>query len=225
MDTPLRSARISAHASPTIRASAPSPAAPARAVFVDSDGSLVADPPHGADPDRLAFTPNALDALRLLSDAGYRIVLVGNQPDAAPGQADQAAPDRWAQALTQRLRDEGVALDGVYVCPHPPGAGCNCRRPAPGLLHAAAHELAIDLSRSWMIGDILDDIEAGRRAGCRTVLLDVAHEAIRDPTLPHTPDLRAPDLLAAARVIRAWDDAPLGATLPDGPVPESSEAA
>jgi histidinol-phosphate phosphatase family protein len=206
--------------------SALSSAAPARAVFIDWDGTLVADLPHHADPDRLAFTPNALDALRLLSDAGYRIVLVSNQPDEALGHADQAAPpDRLGQALAQRLRDEGIALDGLYVCPHPPGAGCNCRRPAPGLLHAAAHELALDLSRSWMIGDTLDDIEAGRRAGCRTVLLDVGHDAIRDLTPPRTPDLRAPDLLAAARVIKAWDDAPPDAALPNGPVTEPSEAA
>jgi len=184
--------------------------AAARAVFVDPDGTLLADVLHDAEAeaDGLAFAPHAVEALRLLSDGGYRIVVVSNQPAIALGRFDQAALDRLAQALTQRLRGAGVALDGFYACPHAPGAGCNCRKPAPGLLHEAARVHAIDLSNSWLIGEILDDIEAGRRAGCHTVLLDVGRDTAVELSPLRTPDLRAPDLLAAARVIRAWDDAP-----------------
>jgi len=197
--------------------------AAARAIFVDPDGTLAAALPHDAEAeaDGLPFAPHAVEALRLLSDGGYHIVVVSNQPGIALGRLDQAALDRLAQAVTQRLRDAGVALAGFYACPHTPGAGCNCRKPAPGLLHEAAREHAIDLSNSWLIGEILDDIEAGRRAGCRTVLLEVGRDAAVALSPLRTPALRAPDLLAAARVIRAWDDAP-GAAQPARPAADGA---
>jgi histidinol-phosphate phosphatase family protein len=178
----------------------------ARAVFVDKDGTLVEDLPYNVDPADLRFTPHAMDGLRLLADQGWRIVVVTNQPGIAYGMFTRAALTRLELALAETMQREGVHLTGFYACPHAPGPagpvpGCLCRKPAPGLLRQAARSHSIDLQRSWMVGDILDDIEAGRRAGCRTVLLDTGHETVWRLSPLRTPHARAKDLLEAARAI------------------------
>lgn len=173
-----------------------------RAVFLDKDGTLVEDVPYNVDPARLRFTPHAGEGLRRLVAAGYLVIVITNQPGVALGLFDAVALERLAQALSDRLRVEGVELSGFYACPHAEGPpDCGCRKPAPGLLLQAAQEHQVDLSASWMIGDILNDVEAGRRAGCRTVLLDVGHETVWDLSPLRRPLHRVADLRAAAQAI------------------------
>ncbi|OON64601.1 HAD family hydrolase [Massilia sp. KIM] len=166
-------------------ASAPSPAPGARrsAVFLDKDGTLLEDLPYNLDPARMLLAPGAAPALRRLARLGYRLFVVSNQAGLALGRFDTTALHRSWRHLRALLAGEGVRLDGFYYCPHHPdgtvpalATACTCRKPAPGLLRRAALEHRIDLPSSWMVGDILDDVEAGRRAGCRTVLLDVGNE-------------------------------------------------
>ena len=176
------------------------------AVFLDKDGTLVEDVPYNVDPARLAFTAGALPALALLAEAGFALVVVTNQPGLASGRFTRSEFALLERALLRRVRDEaGVDLAAIYACPHAPAVGrlpaCLCRKPAPGLLRRAALEQRIDLTRSWMIGDILDDIEAGRRAGCRTVLLDVGHETLWRLSPLRTPHHRCGDLFEAAQAI------------------------
>lgn len=175
------------------------------AVFVDKDGTLIENVPYNVDPALLAFTRGAVEALQRLARAGYALFVVTNQPGVALGLFDRAALDRLLQALRTLLNERGVELAGLYACTHRPAshglAPCGCRKPAPGMLQRAADEHDIDLSRSWMVGDILDDVEAGRRAGCRTVMLDVGHETewrLCDQRLPH---FGVADLAEAADVI------------------------
>jgi len=180
------------------------------AVFLDKDGTLVENVPFNADPARLAFTPSALPAVALLAAAGYALVVVTNQPGIASGRIGRAEFARLECALAHRVRTEaGVALAGIFACPHVPGAtgepACPCRKPAPGLIERAARSLGIDLARSWMVGDILDDIEAGARAGCRTVLLDVGNETVWRTSPLRTPRHRVRDLYEAAQRILAED--------------------
>jgi len=193
------------------------PALPGRAVFIDKDGTLVENVPYNVDPAKVRFTPNALEGLRLLGDKGWRLIVVTNQPGLAYGMFTRAALTRLQLALADMLQREGVQLAGFYACPHAPGAGpvsaCLCRKPAPGLLRQAARSHAIDLERSWMVGDILDDVEAGRRAGCRTVLLDMGNETVWRMSPLRTPHLRATDLLEAALAIVAADEAAAGVSL------------
>ncbi|HJV64052.1 MAG TPA: HAD family hydrolase [Albitalea sp.] len=208
------------------------PARLARAVFIDKDGTLVADVPHNVDPAQLRFTPHALEGLKLLADAGYLLIVVTNQPGIARGLFTRAQLTRLQHALADMMAREGVPLTDFYACPHAPGPagpvpGCLCRKPAPGLLRQAARAHQIDLARSWMIGDILDDVEAGRRAGCRSVLLDVGSETVWRISPLRTPQLRAGNLLDAARAILAADEdcveretSPLAAQ----PQPEPNEA-
>jgi histidinol-phosphate phosphatase family protein len=188
------------------------PAGARRAVFLDKDGTLVVDVPYNVDPACLRFTPRALEGLQALDQAGYALVVVTNQAGLAAARFSRAQFAQLQRALEQRLKDEaGIALAGFYTCPHAPGPspalGCLCRKPAPGLLRQAARALGLQLGRSWMVGDILDDIEAGHRAGCRTVLLDVGHETVWRRSPLREPDHRAADLLEAARAIRAHDAA------------------
>ncbi|NLD70869.1 MAG: HAD-IIIA family hydrolase [Limnobacter sp.] len=148
-----------------------------QAVFIDKDGTLIENMPGNLDPARIRFTPGALDGLSRLQRAGWALVIVSNQPALGEGRFTTEEFLHSQRGLLARLRDEGgIRLTGFYACPHVPGAGCRCRKPAPGMLQSAAAQHGIALDRSWMVGDILDDVEAGRRAGCRTVLLDVGNE-------------------------------------------------
>ena len=183
-------------------------ARPRPAVFLDKDGTLVEDVPYNVDPALVRFMPHALEALRVLSDAGLPLVVVSNQPGLATGRFDVSALARLQRALAERIQAEaGVTLTGFHVCPHAPGEGgapaCGCRKPAAGLLLRAAREHGLDLARSTKVGDILDDVEAAHRAGCTAVLLEVGHETEwRDAPL-RRPEHRARDLLEAAHWILA----------------------
>ncbi|OWQ48029.1 hypothetical protein CDL60_05415 [Roseateles noduli] len=164
------------------RPDGPSPAALRPAVFVDKDGTLV-EPDDAAihDPSRLRLIPGAGEALARLSAAGLALVLVTNESGIARGAFTRVQFARLQGALLRRLKDEfGVVLDDVAVCPHGPDAqgrpACLCRKPAPGMLTRAARAHGLDLSRSWMVGDLLDDVEAGHRAGATGLLLDTGGE-------------------------------------------------
>jgi len=155
----------------------------APALFLDKDGTLVEDVPYNVDPAQLRFLPGAGAALARLAAAGFALVMITNQSGIGRGLFTRAAFERLEQALRQRLREaHGVELDGVLLCPHLPDASgdpaCHCRKPAAGLLLQAATLLKLDLTRSWMVGDTLDDVEAGHRAGCRSLLLDSGGETV-----------------------------------------------
>jgi D-glycero-D-manno-heptose 1,7-bisphosphate phosphatase len=179
-----------------------------RAVFIDKDGTLVENVPWNVDPALLRFTPHAIDGLRLLAAHGWRLIVVTNQPGIALGRFDAAALARLEQALCERLAEQGVVLDGFFACPHAPERpGCDCRKPQPGLLRQAQRRHGLHLSASWMVGDILDDVEAGARAGCRTVLMDVGNETVWRASPWRQPTCVAGDLLDAARQIVALSPA------------------
>ena len=176
----------------------------APAVFLDKDGTLVENVPFSVDQDDVRLTPGAGSALRTLAQAGYRLVVVSNQPGVAYGLFAQAALGFVERRLQRLLTRYGVSLDACYWCPHAPTDGtvaCPCRKPAPGLLLRARRELDLDLTRSWLVGDILDDVEAGRTAGCRTVLLSVGHETEWRLTPARIPHRIVPNLPAAVRAV------------------------
>ncbi|MDB5760602.1 MAG: family hydrolase [Burkholderia sp.] len=183
-----------------------------RAIFLDKDGTLVDDVPYNVDPALLVLARHAGPALRLLRSLGYRLYVVSNQSGVARGRfGEDALPPLFAR-LEAMLAQEGVTLDGVFWCPHHPqgviarhAIDCACRKPQPGMLQQAAARHDIDLAASWMVGDILDDVEAGRRAGCRTVLIDNGNETEWLLSPQRMPHLSVPDLLAAAQGIQQHD--------------------
>lgn len=174
-----------------------------KAVFIDKDGTLIEDVPYNVDPGRLVAATGARAALAALAASGYRLIVVSNQPGIALKKFAPGDLDALFEGLLRLLPD----LQGFYFCPHAPDEGCACRKPASGLLERAARELRIDLAGSWMVGDILDDVEAGRRAGCRTVLIDNGNETEWRPGPLRTPDCVAKDLQGAAEAILGprWD--------------------
>ncbi|MCU0509940.1 MAG: HAD family hydrolase [Anaerolineae bacterium] len=197
------------------------------AVFLDKDGTLVVDVPYNVDPDRMALMPGAGEALRRLSDAGYELIVVSNQSGVARGLFAESALSAVEQRLREMLAEYGAALSGFYYCPHHPAGAvseyaveCDCRKPAPGLILRAAAEHGIDFSGSWMIGDILNDVEAGRRAGCRTILLDNGNETEWELSRERLPDCVVSDLRHAAdRILRSRSAANLSS---HGKLPELS---
>jgi D-glycero-D-manno-heptose 1,7-bisphosphate phosphatase len=182
----------------------------AGAIFLDKDGTLVENVPYNVDPDLIRLVPAAVAGLRALSNGGYRLFVVSNQSGVARGLFSIDALEGLQRRLGKLLSDAGISLDGFYFCPHHPGGSvadyaieCSCRKPAEGLLLRAARDHGIDLSRSWMIGDILDDVEAGRRAGCRTVLIDSGNETEWMMSRDRLPDHVVRDVGEAAAVIEA----------------------
>lgn len=171
------------------------------AVFVDKDGTLIEDVPYNVDPAQIRLSAHAGQGLRQLRAYGFRLFVVSNQSGIALGRFEASALDGVADRLGELLRAHDAWLDGFYWCPHGPLDQCDCRKPAAGMLHRAAHEHDIDLARSWMVGDILHDVEAGHRAGCRAVLIDNGNETEWDLTGLRRPDFFAADLAEAAALI------------------------
>jgi histidinol-phosphate phosphatase family protein len=151
-------------------------------VFLDKDGTLIHDVPYNVDPDRITLLPGVGESLRRLQDAGLLLFVVSNQPGVALGRFAACALNAVEARIDELLTEFGVVISAYAWCPHPPAGmrttsiACTCRKPRPGLILDTAATHGIALERSWMVGDILDDIEAGNRAGCRTILVDRGHE-------------------------------------------------
>jgi D-glycero-D-manno-heptose 1,7-bisphosphate phosphatase len=185
-----------------------------KAIFLDKDGTLVDDLPYNVEPRRITLCSGAGPALRLLSRLDYRLFVVSNQDGIARGHFPENAMHGVRDRLTDLLFRESLALDGFYYCPHHPdgtvnsyAVDCDCRKPMPGMLLKAADEHGIDLASSWMVGDILHDVEAGNRAGCRTLLIDNGNETEWRLGPRRIPTRMAPDLYAAAVLIASQGEA------------------
>jgi histidinol-phosphate phosphatase family protein len=174
----------------------------APAIFVDRDDTLMVDVKYCDDPDRVQLMPGAAEGIKSLRNAGYKIVVITNQSGVGRGYFSLETLHRVNERLRSDLRKVGADYDALYYCPHTPEDGCDCRKPKPGLFLKAAQELAIDLASSFAIGDRDLDIEAGRAAGTKTVLVLNAHSRERVDSFVE-PDLVASDLLQAAGLIRS----------------------
>jgi histidinol-phosphate phosphatase family protein len=178
------------------------------AVFLDKDGTLIEDVPFNVDPAHIRLAAGVAKGLPRLHAAGFRLIVISNQSGVALGRFAEEALAAVRDRLQQLLANLGVSLDGFFYCPHYPGGivpryavVCACRKPEPGLILSAAREHGIALEHSWLVGDILDDVEAGRRAGCRTVLIDNGNETQWRRSPLRWPDLVAADMAEAARLI------------------------
>ena len=137
------------------------------AVLLDRDGTLVEDVPYNADPARVVTVPGAARALARLRAAGVPLALVSNQSGVARGLMTLAE----VEAVNRRVEELVGPLGPWLVCPHGPDEGCACRKPAPGLVLAAAAALGVDAADCVVIGDIGADVEAARAAGARAILV------------------------------------------------------
>jgi D-glycero-D-manno-heptose 1,7-bisphosphate phosphatase len=195
-----------------------------RAVFLDKDGTLIDDVPYNVNPDLITLAKGASEGLPLMRAAGYGVFVVSNQSGVARGYFPEHALVAVEARLRQLLAELGVPLAGFYYCPHHPSGvrpdyalTCECRKPRPGLILRASREHDIDLARSWVVGDKLDDVETGRRAGCETILIDDGHETAWNLSPQRLPHHIATDLAQAACIIAALDQSESRKTPLDGP--------
>jgi D-glycero-D-manno-heptose 1,7-bisphosphate phosphatase len=183
-----------------------------RAIFLDRDGTINEEMGYINHLDRFVLLPGAAAAVRRINAGGLKAVVVTNQSGAARGYFPVAFIDRVHEKMSRLLSEEGAVLDGIYTCPHgaqprEAEAGCDCRKPKPGLLLQAARDLNLDLARSYVVGDRFQDVEMARRAGARAVLVLTGYGRgeleFVGPVSPVQPDFVAADLPQAVEWILA----------------------
>lgn len=177
------------------------------AIFLDKDGTLIPDIPYNVNPDLITLYPD-VEYLMHLQNMGYLIIVVSNQAGIAKGLFNKRNFVLVQNKIKTLLSEHNIHLDAFYYCPHHPDGIieefsiiCNCRKPWPGMLYKAANDLNIDLNKSWMIGDILNDIEAGNRAGCKTILINNGNETEWEINEWRNPNFETTNLKEAATYI------------------------
>jgi len=149
-----------------------------RAVFLDRDGTIIEDVGYLDDCSKIKFLPRVSEAIKLLNKSGFKVIIVTNQSGVARGYFTEDTVKEINRYTQESLAKRGAFIDKIYYCPHHVEGtieeyrkDCNWRKPNPGMIEEAAREFEIDLENSFVIGDKSIDIEAGRRAGCKTILL------------------------------------------------------
>jgi D-glycero-D-manno-heptose 1,7-bisphosphate phosphatase len=184
-----------------------------KAVFIDKDGTLIPDVPYNVDPQKIKLYEGAGSRLKELKALGYLLIVVSNQSGIAKGYFTKEALNIVEHKLQLELQADGIQLDGFYYCPHHPdgkinefSVSCDCRKPKPGMLITAANDFQIDLTQSWMVGDILNDVEAGNKAGCKTILVNNGNETEWVVNIDRLPTAVAPTLHEALNYILNYTD-------------------
>lgn len=177
-----------------------------RAAFLDRDGTIIELVHHLTDPADVALIPGAGGAIRRLNDAGVPVVVVTNQSVIGRGKTTEAGVAQVHQEMSRQLALDGARIDAIHVCPIAPKIKDPrviedpMRKPGPGMLEAAAEAMKLDLDLSWMVGDTVSDMGAGRNAGCRTILVETGYgQDVRDAD--DLTDHRVDDLAAAVALI------------------------
>ncbi len=185
------------------------------AVFLDRDGTINEEVGYLDSLDKLKIIPCAYEAIRLINESGMKTVVISNQAGVARGLLTEEFVKKTNNHLQIILREQGAYVNNFYYCPHHPTEGeepyrqvCDCRKPAPGMLLAAARDLNIDLKLSYMVGDRFLDIEAAKKAGVKGILVktgygkDLLQDDGPDKATPdNKPDFIAADILDAVRWI------------------------
>ena len=142
------------------------------AVFLDRDGTIIDDIGFLADPEGIYFYPGVPEALKRLQDRGYLLVVITNQSGIGRGYFNEETALSVNLTMVRLLKEKGVALAAIYYCPHHPEDNCRCRKPELLMVQRAQHDLGIDPSRSWVMGDIDKDVRTGLKAGVRPILVE-----------------------------------------------------
>jgi len=180
-----------------------------KAVFLDRDDTIIKDPGYINNPDQVNLVDGAVEALGELKALGYKLIIVSNQSGVARGIVTEDVLNEIHNRLKQLLSEKGVSLDAIYYCPyHPEGAvkkyrrESDLRKPNPGMILKAAKDIDIELSKSWVIGDRSRDIEAGFRAGCKTILINKPLYQADYLSDKPKPDYRSINLREAVNIIK-----------------------
>jgi D-glycero-D-manno-heptose 1,7-bisphosphate phosphatase len=187
-----------------------------KAIFLDRDDTLIEDPGYISDPEQVKLLDGVPEALVQLKALGYKLIVATNQSAVAHGIVTEKVLGEIHDRLKQLLADKNAFLDRIYYCPyHPEGVvpkyrkESNCRKPGPGMLLKAADEMDIDLGQSWSVGNSSRDVEAGLRAGCKTILIDMPPSHPRQPASSLSlagvnPDYKAVNIKEAVNIIKKY---------------------
>jgi D,D-heptose 1,7-bisphosphate phosphatase len=170
-----------------------------KAVFLDRDGTIARDVHYCRRPEDFEILPTVPQAIRLLNERGFRVLVITNQSGIARGYFTEETLAQIHQKMADELTKQDARIDAIYYCPHHPDNGCECRKPKTGLFYQAAQDLGIDFSRSYVVGDSQMDINAGKALSCKTVLVTTGPKAGNDALDP--PDYTANSLLQAVQWI------------------------
>lgn len=168
-----------------------------RFVFLDRDGTLIVERNYLSEAAGVELLHGAAAALRSVREAGFGIVVITNQSGIARGYVGAEGVEAIHERIRQLLASEGATIDAFYVCPHHPDDGCACRKPGMALIRKAVHEHDVDVSRSFIIGDKESDIDCGKNARLKTILVRTGYGAALERTVGHRADFVASDLLEA----------------------------
>ncbi len=144
-----------------------------RAIFLDRDGVINKEVNHLSNPAQFEFIPGSIEALKILKQKGFLLIVITNQAGIARGLFSEEILGQIHNKMKGILNQNGIILDDIFYCPHHPDftGACDCRKPKPGLILKAQRQYNIDLQTSYMVGDTLSDIETGHAANCKTVLV------------------------------------------------------
>lgn len=170
-------------------------------MFLDRDGTVIEDLGYPREPERVRLLDGAAAGLRALRDAGFALIVVSNQSGIGRGIIDPAEARAVHERFVAELEAEQIELEAAWYCPHAPSEQCDCRKPEPAMLLRAAERLDVVLADSFMVGDKLSDAQAGRRAGCRTIVLGADGALAGDAAVDET----APDWRAVVAIILGED--------------------
>jgi D-glycero-D-manno-heptose 1,7-bisphosphate phosphatase len=177
------------------------------AAFIDRDGTLVEEVNFLSRVDDLRIFPFTGEAIRLLKENGFWIVVVTNQSGIGRSIFDGTAMHSVHDEIQRHL---GNAIDAFFHCPHLPDEGCRCRKPGLGMIEDAGRLLAIDMSRSWMIGDKKLDAQTGFNAGIGTAMVRTGYGKVHESLLERKPDVIADNLLHAVEQILQFENIVIG---------------
>lgn len=168
------------------------------AVFLDRDGTLIEEVNYLSRVEDLRLFPFTANAVKLLKDNGFLVIIVTNQSGIGRGIYDEAS----MHAIHEKIQSEvSGAIDAFYFCPHLPCDGCNCRKPNIGMIESAVVDFDIDLEKSWMVGDKKIDVETGKIADIKNALVLTGYGAEHKKLLEHMPEIIAENLEDAVRSI------------------------
>ncbi|MFO7889617.1 MAG: HAD-IIIA family hydrolase [bacterium] len=170
------------------------------AVFLDRDGTINKEIEYLHEPEKFKFTKNAVEGIKMIYGAGYKIIVVSNQPGIGLGYFSKEDFFKVNKKMLKELSESGILIDKIYFCPHSKSEKCDCRKPGQKLIKLATRELNLDLSQSWFIGDRTSDIETGRRAGMSTIMVKTGYQG-NDEEFTIEPNYYTDDLKTAADII------------------------
>jgi len=172
-----------------------------RFVLLDRDGTINVEREYLSDPHGLELLPNAAVGMRHMRSLGLGLIVITNQSGIGRGYFDKTTLETIHERLRQLLGQEGVVLDGIYVCPHHPEWGCHCRKPQSALIEQATREHRFDATQAFVVGDKAIDVAMGRRVGATTILVRTGYGAETAAKSVRTWNYDAEDLADAAQII------------------------